>query len=266
MSRKYFIAFPNTIFNDFIVPERFRELKRRFYKSNMLGFLEKDIDEEGSIYVNEFDLDAIPKPPFLDTPPEEVKKDLLEDYLIPLLKRTEHHYINSVKHEYSMVVNTNDSAIINLKEQKIDELNYLLIETKRIKHLTSGLKKPLITSLDLVLDNVHKIIRTSFSEDFGENKIKLKLSQRAICHLMLYFNEQDILERKFSQTELANLIEMHFQSQVGKSLDFKNIVNVSATISSCIDKRSEPDAKLEECLVDYKKTIPKFKNLQKSVK
>tara|TARA_Y100000815_G_scaffold275640_1_gene315534 strand:+ start:5049 stop:5831 length:783 start_codon:yes stop_codon:yes gene_type:complete len=260
------MSFPNANYTDLIAPEKFRKLKRSFYKSNMLGFLEKDIDEEGSIYVNEFDLDAIPEPPFLDTPPEEVKKHLLEDYLTPLLKKIENQYIRRVEQDYLIVMNTNDSAILNLKEQKIDELNGFLIEAKGIRHLTSGLKKPLITSLNLVLDKVHSIVRTSFAEDFSENKIKLKLSQRAICHLMLYFNEHGLLEKKFSQTELGNLIEMHFQSQVGKSSDFKNIVNVSATISSCIDKRSEPDAKLEECLIDYKKTIPKFKNLQKSVK
>ena len=74
---------------------------------------------------------------------------------------------------------------------------------------------------------------------------------------MLYLNEKDLFDRKYEHHELVNLLEMHFQYQVGTKDDFKNITSAKNTFSNSIkslDHNAFSD-KLEKLLVDYKKVM-----------
>lgn len=256
---KFYVSFPNVGFKDFLELHTYRSLKRPFYEANMMDFLELDIDEEGSISVFEFDLEAIPEPPFEDTPPEEVKKDLIEDYLIPLIERTKIKMQEQIILDYQKVQNFGDTAILNLKESALEDVNVLLIKAREVKHLPPKVKQKLLVSIKANLEFIDNNINTNFVLD-SESKIKLRLGVKDICHLMLFFNEHELFDKKLTKTEIANTIEQHFQCQVGSKNEYKIITNASNSLSNSINSASHASVnpKLDKILVDLKKVLDRI--------
>ena len=251
------MEFPNVKYDDFLSYHNFRELKRPFYKANIVGFLEKDIDQERAICVREFDADEIPIPPFEDTAPEEVEKELLKDYLLPLLWRTEDNFLKETMKQYEVRAEINDSSILNFKERNLEYIEMLTSKTIEVKHLTAGLKKPILESLGRCLKFIDENIRTNFAEDYRQNKLKMRLNLKEICHLMLYLNEKGLFDQKYSKSQLAKHIEGHFESQVGTKDEFKTIVTAINSLSNSInrDTHHSYSPKLKDILVDYQKIM-----------
>ena len=225
----------------------------------MLGFLETDIDEEGSISVLEFDLDAIPEPPFEDTRPEEVQKYLVDDYLLPLIEKIKIRAENEIISDYQKIQNFGDTAILNLKENALEQGTALLIKASEVKHLAPKVKQKLIASIKANIEFIDNNIDTNFVYDF-ESKIKLRLGVKDICHLMLFLNEHGFFDKKLTKKEIATTIEQHFQSQVGSKNEFMIITNATNSLSNSINSAShyKVNPKLDKILVDLKKVLDKI--------
>ena len=147
MNSKHGLFFPKVKFEAFLSPSSYRGILESFYRQHQFGFDPEDIDKLGTINIQEFDLNDVPKHPFIDTPPENVDKKPLDDYLLPLVERTKNSFIADLEKEYDEKQDYGDSAILKLKDKYINYLNTQIIITRESKHLIPGLKPQLLETL-----------------------------------------------------------------------------------------------------------------------
>lgn len=258
------LRFPIVTYAAILNPHAYNGILEAFYRQNTLGFDYKDISNQKKITILEFNLDDVPEHPFVDTPPENVEKELLKDYLLPLIDITQDRLIKEINTQYSEKQDYGDSAILNLKERYQDKVNELIIMAKEVMHLTPGLKKPMLDSLNQVLDYIEKNVSTNFAEDFSEHKIKFRLNAKEVYHLMVFLNEKNFFNKKLEPSELAKLIEMHFQFHVSGN-DYSNFRNAEQQLSNSIHspRHNGLSTTLSEILKDYRDVMKKAQNQKK---
>lgn len=261
---KHGMKFPIVSFQSLVSSDTYNKILEVFYEQNIYGFDFNDITEKRNITILEFDFDDIPEPPFLDTRPKEVEKELLKDYLIPLVGIITSRMIDNIIIQYSNKQDYGDSAILNLKERLQDEINQLIIMFKEARHLTSGLKKPVLDSLNQVLDYIKKNVNTNFADDFSLHKIKFKMRAKEVYHLMVFLNEKGFFYEKLEASELAKLVEMHFQFQVSGN-DYSNFKNAEQSLSNSVNSaiHNSLSDRLNSILKDYPAVIKNAESKKK---
>ncbi|UWX54903.1 hypothetical protein NYZ99_19545 [Maribacter litopenaei] len=185
-----------------------------------------------------------------------MQKELVDDFLLPLIEKTKLRVQREILSKYQNIQNLGDTAILNLKESELEAINLSLIKAKGVKHLPPKVKPNLLESLRECLEFIDQNVNTNFVFD-SESKIKLRLGIKDICHLMLFFNEHGIFDKKLSKKEIANIIEQHFQSQVGSKNEFKVITSATNSLSNSLNSTAHHslNPKLEKILVDFKKIL-----------
>ena len=253
MNSKYGLRIPKVDFTIFQEHYTFRELKRKFYIQNAQGFLEEDIDKETNIFIDEFDLNDASEPHFFDTPPERVEKELLNDFLMPVLYITESNYGLTVQNEYEHIIESSETVLIRLKEKHLDFLSDVEKRIKDSKHLTGGFKAPLLKSLKSLQLFVDKHIDLTHTKSPSENKISMNLNKKDIISLLLYLNEKKLFsEEKLVQDEIAEILSIHFKYKVGKGAHkIMDKRSASKEVSRVLNSANESD-ELPKRFSDYK--------------
>lgn len=211
MAAKHSLFFPKVELDAFSNSFEYRRLQECFYKQNSQGYLDSDIDKQIKIQVNEFDS------PDRNNPPVEVEKEVLKDFLIPVLQLTELKYARRIQDEYYTNLKYGDTTIIKLKEKHLKYLKNAEIGIKESKYLVGGLKKPVLDTIQRLKNFTDEHMDLMHLKNSQHHKIDLEFGKKDSLLLLIYLNEKGIFKRKLENNELAEMASIHFKYKVGKN-------------------------------------------------
>lgn len=257
---KYSLRYPKVTFDDFIYDANYENLKKEFFKqANSF-----DNEDENSIWINEFDTDNRNESLFFDDgPPEEIKKNLYLNFLLPLVRKAELKMVNEIYSDMYEKGVFSSTAILVLRRRYTDIINQLNISIDRATHLHLSIADELKTCADRLEQYINEEFSINFTKDYSKNKIKLKLDLKEVCWLFQYLSYKGLIGSSGEGSDrqnIVNIIESHFLYYSEKDKKFVEITTAKNTISRNIkDKahRSFPD-KLENVLEGFRAVFDKL--------
>lgn len=218
---KYSLSYDvNISLEDFTEEYKFFKLKEKFYKQSIFGFNQNDIDKNVNISVNEFDSEAPTEYLSSDSAPEIVVKELVKDFLKPVLHSSYHKYVKDLKSYYDELIKYNVDVILNAKENQIIKVNTLISRVKEAKYL-AGIKKDVLVYLNFLILDIDDIYDVNRLKDPAENKISLNLNFKELAQFLLVLNSEGFFNKELNNPELARIASIHFKFSIsGNYKDF----------------------------------------------
>jgi len=258
---KYSIKFPKISFDNLLDDNNFKLLKQNFYKqANSI-----DLEDENCIWINEYDTEYKEDNPLFypsDTPPEEVKKHFIDDFIKPLIKKVENWYALDVSSKKSENEVLGKSAILVLNNRCSEELESYKNLLNKATHLGNVLKGEIELSINQLSQFVDEELSINVFKDFSDNKIKLNLSVQEICWFMLYLESKGKLGGDKSRKNMIELIESHFMYYSDKTKEFEEISSAKNTITNILNSknRNAYSDELKKILVGFDEVFDKLRN------
>jgi len=258
---KYSLKYPKVAFNILINSNSYAGLKNDFHsQANSI-----DPKDDNIIWVNEYDTEYIEDNPLFDprdTPPDEVEKHFIEDFIINLIYKAEDLFKEGVFKELMKNETQGKSAVLVLNNRYKEYIEYYKSLVIDSNHLSSKIKLEIEESLNRLDKFVDDELSINVFKDFSANKIKLNLSVQEICWVMLYLETKGKLGGNTSRKNLIELIESHFMYYSDKTKEFEGIYSAKNTITNILNSknRNAYSGELEKLLVRFNEVFDKLRN------